>query len=96
MAPARLQGAYGLDGTLSDRGPASTGKAAETFLDVMAAHAARSPKPFIMVVTAAQAEREGLELRELLKNRGVLVFPSAERAAAAFATALKQWARRIG
>lgn len=91
MSPQRIQGAFGLDGTL---GGATDAKAKETFLDVLAAHGKNAKKPFFMTVTAADAEREGLELRELLKARGVLAIASVERAAKAYATALKVWSHR--
>jgi len=91
MSPQRVTSAYGLNGTL---GGATAANSTETFLDVIAAHARDAKKPFFMTVTAADAEREGLELRELLNQRGVLTFPSIERAAVAYATALKVQARR--
>jgi acyl-CoA synthetase (NDP forming) len=65
----------------------------ESFLDVMAQRASIATKPFFMIVTAAETEREALELRELLKSAGVLAFASAERAANAYAAALGHWAR---
>ena len=55
----------------------------------MAAHAKNGDKPFFMIVTAAETEREALDLRELLKDAGVLAFASAERAASAYAAALR-------
>jgi len=86
MSPQRLQSAFGLDGTL---GGAAEGGAKETFLDVLAAHARQASKPFFMTVTAGEAEDAAFQLRQLLKQRGVLAFGSIERAATAYATALK-------
>ena len=60
----------------------------------MAAQSTRGTKPFFMIVTAAEAEREGLELRDLLKQANVLTFASAERAAVAYSAALGYWSAR--
>jgi hypothetical protein len=54
----------------------------------------RASKPFFAIVSAAETEREALELREVLRDAGVLVFASADRAAVAYAKALAYWARR--
>jgi acyl-CoA synthetase (NDP forming) len=40
-------------------------------------------------VTGAEKERESLELRDLLRDAGVLVFGSSERAARAFANVVR-------
>jgi hypothetical protein len=66
----------------------------ERFIDVIATHARNASKPFFAIVSAAETERDGLELREILRDAGVLVFASAERAAVAYANALEYWARR--
>lgn len=91
MSPRRIQSDYGVGlGHLTDIGDSS----GERFIDVMAAHAQHGDKPFFMIVTAAETEREALDLRDLLKNAGVLAFASAERAAVAYSNALGYWAAR--
>ncbi len=45
-------------------------------------------KPFFAMVTSANAERDALDLRQALAERGVLAFPSAQRAATAYRKAL--------
>jgi hypothetical protein len=91
MSPRRIQSDYGVGlGHLTDIAHSS----GERFIDVIAAHAKHGYKPFFMIVTAAETEREALDLRELLKNAGVLAFASAERAAVAYSNALAYWAAR--
>jgi acyl-CoA synthetase (NDP forming) len=88
MSPRRLQSGYGVG-----KEHLQHEQAAVSFLDVLAAHAARATKPFFTIVSPATAEREGLELRELLTRRGLLAIPGAERAATAYANGLAHWAR---
>lgn len=90
MNTRRIQSSWGLDEPL----PGKHVHQGDSFLDVMAAHAKKAKKPFFVIVTAGDAEAEGLALRELLKARGVLAFASAERAAVAYAAALKVWKQR--
>jgi acyl-CoA synthetase (NDP forming) len=90
MNTRRIQSSWGLD----EPPPGKHVHQGDSFLDVMTAHARRAKKPFFVIVTAGDAEAEGLALRELLKARGVLAFASAERAAIAYATALKVWKQR--
>jgi acetyltransferase len=91
MSPRRLLSDFGVGrGHLAEIARTSD----ETFLDVMAQHARTGTKPFFVIVSAAETEREGLELRELLRDAGVLAFAGAERAAAAYAAALAHWGRR--
>jgi acyl-CoA synthetase (NDP forming) len=91
MSARRLQSDFGVGrGHLAEIPRSSD----ESFLDVMAKHATAAAKPFFVIVTAAETEREGLELRELLTGAGVLTFASAERAASAYAAALAHWGGR--
>ena len=93
MPVQRIKNAYGMGkGHLKDV-PKAEGP---SFLDVMAAHATGGKKPFFTIVTAADREREALDLRDVLKERGVLAFPSAERAAVAYERALAYWMARRG
>ena len=91
MPVRRLTNAYGMGEHHRKESPKVEG---QTFLDVMAAHAKGGAKPFFTIVTAAEREREALDLRDLLKERGVLAFPSAERAAVAYERALAYWTAR--
>ena len=85
MSARRIQSDFGVGlGHRADVG----GGGGERFLDVLAARAERGTKPFFVIVTAAEKEREAIELRELLRDAGVLTFPSAERAARAYAAVL--------
>jgi acyl-CoA synthetase (NDP forming) len=91
MSPHRVQNDYGVGQRFRKDLPVATG---ERFIDVIAAHARNAAKPFFAIVSAAETEREALELREILRDAGVLVFASAERAAVAYAKALAYWSRR--
>ncbi|MEO8697411.1 MAG: hypothetical protein ABI658_28165 [Acidimicrobiales bacterium] len=91
MSAHRVQNDYGLGQRFRNDLPDATG---ERFIDAIAAHARRASKPFFAIVSAAETEREGLELREVLRDAGVLVFASAERAAVAYTNALAYWARK--
>jgi acyl-CoA synthetase (NDP forming) len=82
MSPQRLTSTIGLFGTST----AEAGSA--SYLDVLVRHARSAAKPFFMTVTAGVYEAEGLELRRLLNQQGLLCFPSIERAAVAYAKAL--------
>ena len=91
MSLRRIQSGFGVGlGHVGEIAPSQ----GERFLDVMAAQSTRGTKPFFMIVTAAEAEREGLELRDLLKQANVLTFASAERAAVAYSAALGYWSAR--
>lgn len=90
MSTRRIQSDYGVGQGYRNDLPDAVG---DRFLDVMVRQAREATKPFFVVLTPAETEREGLELRELLKNAGVLSFDSAERAAVAYAKALHWWAR---
>jgi acyl-CoA synthetase (NDP forming) len=91
MSVRRIQSDFGVGrGHLAEIARSSH----ECFLDVMAKHAKTAVKPFFMIVTSAETEREALDLRELLKGAGVLAFASAERAASAYAAALGHWGAR--
>jgi acyl-CoA synthetase (NDP forming) len=91
MSPRRIRADFGVGrGHLAEIARTSD----ETFLDVMARHARDAAKPFFVIVSAAETEREGLELRELLRDAGVPAFASAERAAVAYASALAHWGRQ--
>ena len=64
----------------------------ETFHQAIAEHAAApSSKPFFTLVTATSAEREAVDLRQQLTEKGVLAFPSFQRAAVAYRKALDYW-----
>jgi acyl-CoA synthetase (NDP forming) len=88
MSPRRILSDYGLGFNHRDDIESGGG---DRFLDVMAAQAKQGAKPFLMIVTAASTEHEALDLRELLKHEGILAFASAERAATAYAGALRYW-----
>ena len=64
------------------------------FLDVLANQQQKGTKPFFVMVTATHAEREAVDLRDALKEHGVLAFPSPKRAANAYRRALDYWDRR--
>ncbi|MSQ25764.1 MAG: hypothetical protein EXR49_05780 [Dehalococcoidia bacterium] len=72
--------------------PGAPGEA--TYVDAVAAHAAKAAKPFFVIITASDQEREALDLRDVFKNRGVMTFSSAERAATAMARGLEWWRGR--
>ena len=90
MSAHRVQNDYGVGQRFRSDLPDATG---ERFIDTIAAHARRASKPFFAIVSAAETEREALELRAVLRDAGVLVFSSAERAAVAYSSALAYWAR---
>lgn len=90
MSTTRITSDFGVGlGFRTDLGAAK----GETFLDVVAARARTSTKPFFTILTGAEKERESLELRDLLRDAGVLVFASSERAARAFANAVRHGRR---
>jgi acyl-CoA synthetase (NDP forming) len=93
MSAHRVQNDYGLGQRFRKDIPEARG---ERFIDAIVAHTRRATKPFFAIVSAAETEREGLELREVLRDAGVLVFASAERAAIAYAKALGYWSSRAG
>jgi acyl-CoA synthetase (NDP forming) len=76
------------------RNPGSGAPAAGGYLETIVAHAKSAKKPFFVIVSSAETERESLEIREILLERGVPTFASAERAAVACEKALAHWARR--
>jgi acyl-CoA synthetase (NDP forming) len=89
MPPQRLLGSYGMFGS-----PGKDAPAGGSFLDAIAAHARKAAKPFFITLTPQDAEREAFEIRELLKQRGVMSFCSVERAAVAYAALLRGSAQR--
>jgi acyl-CoA synthetase (NDP forming) len=91
MSAHRVQNDYGLGQRFRTDIPEAKG---ERFIDAIVTHVRRASKPFFAIVSAAETEREGLELREVLRDAGILVFASAERAAVAYSNALGYWARR--
>lgn len=91
MSAHRVQNDYGVGQRFRKDLPEARG---ERFIDVLARHVETAAKPFLAIVSAAETERDGLELRELLRDAGVPVFASADRAAAAYANALAYWSRR--
>jgi acyl-CoA synthetase (NDP forming) len=83
MSVDRLLSDYGLAQHHIDHSSRQVGV---RFLDVLADQAARrqpGDKPFFVIVTPGAEEHHALDLREFLKDAGVLAFPSAERAAVA-------------
>jgi hypothetical protein len=85
MSMRRIRSDFGVGlGFRTDLG----GATGMTFLDVLAARAATGTKPFFVIVTGAEKERDALDLRDLLRDAGVLTFTSAERAATAYAHVL--------
>jgi acyl-CoA synthetase (NDP forming) len=93
MPAHRVQRAYGVGQRHRTDLPDADG---DSFLDVLVRHARDATKPFFTIVSAAETERDGLELRDVLRDAGLLVFSSAERAAVAYAKALEHWGRRSG
>jgi hypothetical protein len=91
MSAHRVQNNYGVGQRFRTDLPDASG---ERFIDAITAHVQRASKPFFAIVSAAETERDALELREVLRDAGVLVFSSASRAAAAYSKALAYWARR--
>ena len=70
----------------------TSGEKTEAFHGAIAEHAAApSSKPFFTLVTATSAEREAVDLRQELTRRGILAFPSFQRAAVAYKKALDYW-----
>jgi acyl-CoA synthetase (NDP forming) len=63
-------------------------------LDKLAEFASRSTKPFAIVMHPAHVEAIVARGKELARERGLVVFDSFERAAAAFRTAAEYWANR--
>jgi acyl-CoA synthetase (NDP forming) len=63
-------------------------------LDKLADFAGRSTKPFAIVMHPAHVEAIVARGKELARTRGLVVFDSFERAAAAFRTASDDWANR--
>ena len=64
----------------------------ETFHEAIAEHAAApSSKPFFTLVTATSAEREAVDLRRQLTEKGILAFPSFQRAAVAYRKVFDYW-----
>ncbi len=91
MSTTRIRSDFGVGlGFRTDLGAA----AGATFLDVLADRAATGTKPFFAVVTGAEKERESLDLRDLLRDAGVLVFGSSVRAAKAYANVWRDHERR--
>jgi acyl-CoA synthetase (NDP forming) len=85
MSMRRIRSDFGVGlGHRTDLGEA----AGATFLDVLVEQAAAGSKPSFVIVTGAEKERDALDLRDLLRDAGVLTFPSAERAATAYAHVL--------
>ncbi|HUY26825.1 MAG TPA: acetate--CoA ligase family protein [Candidatus Binataceae bacterium] len=63
-------------------------------LDKLAEFGAQSSKPFALILHPAHVEATVARAKELARARGLIVFDSFERAAAAFATAAAYWERR--
>ena len=63
-------------------------------LDKLADFAGRSTKPFAVVMHPAHVEAIVARGKELARARGLVVFDSFERAAAAFRTAADYWINR--
>lgn len=61
-------------------------------LDALAEHNRHAQKPFFAMLTATSAEKEAIELRDALRDRGILAFPSFARGAVAYKKALDYWA----
>jgi acyl-CoA synthetase (NDP forming) len=93
MSMRRIRNDFGVGlGHRSDLGEAT----GATFLDVLVDRAATGTKPFFVIITGAEKEREALDLRDLLRDSGVPTFCSAERAATAYAHVLDWHARVSG
>ena len=91
MSTKRLRSDFGVGlGFRDDLGSA----AGTTFLDVLVDRAQHGTKPIFTIVTGAEKERESLELRDILRDAGVLVFSSAERAARAYVNTWQASMRR--
>jgi acyl-CoA synthetase (NDP forming) len=65
-----------------------------SLLDKVAEFATRSQKAFSVILHPAHVEAIVARAKELARGRGLIVFDSFERAAAAFATAATYWERR--
>ena len=65
-----------------------------SFFDAVADFARDSRKPFFAMVTATSAEKEAVEIRQVLRDKGVLAFPSFQRGAIAYRKALDYWTDR--
>jgi acyl-CoA synthetase (NDP forming) len=63
-------------------------------LDKLAEYSARCAKPFAVILHPAHLDAIVARAKELARARGLVVFDSFERAAAAFATACEYWERR--
>jgi acyl-CoA synthetase (NDP forming) len=63
-------------------------------LDKLAAFAKKSAKPFAVVMHPAHVEAIVARGKQLARERGLLVFDSFERAAAAFRAAASYWENR--
>jgi acetyl-CoA synthetase (ADP-forming)/acetyltransferase len=88
MPVRRLLSDYGLwQGGLADKDR----QVDERFLDVMVKHTQNGAKPFFLTISPGAIEYESLDLREFLKDAGVLAIPSARRAAVAYGKALQYW-----
>ncbi len=86
MSTKRLRSDFGVgQGFRDDLGDT----AGTTFLDVLVERATHGTKPFFTIVTGAEKERESLELRDILRDAGVLTFSSSERAAKAYANVVR-------
>jgi acetate---CoA ligase (ADP-forming) subunit alpha len=62
-------------------------------LGKLAEFAGRSAKPFAVVLHPAHVETVVARAKQLARERGLVVFDSFERAAAAFRTAIEYWSR---
>jgi acyl-CoA synthetase (NDP forming) len=80
-----LGGALAVDRWLEYPGPA------QAMFDVVGAFAQRSAKPFAVVFDAPHRPQEAVRFRDELRQRGVLTFVTAERAAHALRRALEYW-----
>ncbi len=65
-------------------------------LDALAAFDRRSQKSFAVILHPAHVATIVAQARDMARSRGLVVFDSFERAAAAFATAADYWQRRRG
>ncbi|HYL60903.1 MAG TPA: hypothetical protein VEU51_18705, partial [Candidatus Acidoferrales bacterium] len=63
-------------------------------LDKLAAFAKKSAKPFAIVMHPAHVEAIVARGKQIARERGLVVFDSFERAAAAFEAAATYWERR--
>ncbi len=70
----------------------TSGKASDTaFFEAIGEHARHARKPFFAWMTAASAEKDAVDLRKFVAEKGVLAFPSFHRAATAVRKALDYW-----